>query len=223
MSTPDGTQRARVVVELARSIPEPEGRPVCVALDGMTGVGKTSLRGELATQLRHEGRKVLEASGDDFHHPREHRYTQGRESALGYYEDAYDYVAMARKLLAPLGEGGSREVRMRHHDLVSDAILTEEPLVTVEPSTVVLVDGSFLMRPEVAPLWDLHILVEASRIASVARQSARDGSPEDPGHPYYGRYFGAYDIYVERCNPRSRATFVVNNTDLKRPVVVISR
>lgn len=213
------SKRAELLAALGRAVPEPAGHPVRVAIDGMTGVGKTTLRAELAAALRDAGREVVEASGDDFHHQREHRYRQGRRSARGYYEDAYDYHAMAAKLLAPLGPGGDRCVRTRHHDLETDALLSDEPVVEVDPKATLVVDGSFLMRPEVAHLWDFVVLVETTREVSVARQSARDGSPTDPADPYYDRYLSAYDLYLAQCDPRARAQVIVENSDLEHPVL----
>lgn len=213
------TARDEVLADLARAIPALD-HPVRVAIDGMTGVGKTTLREELAAQLRSQGRLVIEASGDDFHHQREHRYGQGRMSPRGYYEDAYNYAAMAEKLLAPLGPGGNGRIRLRHHELESDEILDGEPVPVVNPAYVLLVDGSFLMRPEVASLWDFHVLVEASRAVSASRQVLRDDAPADPEDPYHARYFGAYDLYVAECDPAARADVIVDNTDLRFPAIV---
>jgi len=200
-----------LAVTLAAGIPAPQGRPVRVAIDGMTGVGKTTLRGLVARELRDAGREVVEASGDDFHHQQAVRYRQGRRSARGYYEDAYDYHAMAAKLLVPLGPGGSREVRLRHHDLESDALLTSEPPIRLGDAVTLLVDGSFLQRPELDGLWDWVVLVEASREVSAFRQVARDGAPAEPDHPYHARYFDAYDIYVAEREPRAHADVNVTN------------
>jgi uridine kinase len=44
---------------------------------------------ELAAALGRAGRPVLRASVDDFHRPRAERYRRGRESAVGYWLDAY--------------------------------------------------------------------------------------------------------------------------------------
>lgn len=201
----------QLAAEVASGIPLPAGRPVRVAIDGMTGVGKTTLRGLVARDLRDAGREVAEASGDDFHHQQVVRYGQGRRSTRGYYGDAYDYRAMAAKLLAPLGPGGSRLVQLRHHDLESDALLTSEPSVRLGDEVTLVVDGSFLQRPELDGLWDWVILVEASKAVSALRQVARDGAPADPDHPYHARYFGAYDIYVAERSPSERADVNVTN------------
>ena len=190
-----------------------------VAIDGMTGTGKTTFRGELAVALRAAGRAVVEASGDDFHHPREHRYRQGRGSARGYYEDAYAYGELAERLLRPLGPGGTGLARLRYHDLETDAILDDEPAVAVPPGVVLVVDGSFLQRPELDGLWDLVILLTASREVSAARQVLRDGAPADAGDPYHARYFGAYDLYVAERDPATRADIVIDNEDVTAPIL----
>lgn len=214
--------RAEVIAAIAALVPVPSGSPVRVGVDGMTGVGKTTFRSELADALRAMGRNVTEASGDDFHHPRARRYAQGRASAVGYFEDAYDYGALAAKLLEPLGPGGSRRVQLRHHDLVSDEILADEPPVMLGSDVTLVVDGSFLSRPEAAAHWDFVVLLEAPRDVSAARQSLRDGAPTDPDHPYHRRYFGGYDAYLAECAPVERADVVVDNTDLAAPRVTRS-
>lgn len=211
---------ARVVAAVVAAADATPGHPCRVAVDGMTGTGKTTFRGELAAALRAAGREVVEASGDDFHHPREIRYRQGRGSAQGYYEDAYAYGGLASRLLAPLGPGGDGRVRLKYHDLETDAILDDEPVVDVGAGAVLVVDGSFLQRPELDGLWDLVIVLTASRAASAARQVVRDGAPSDPADAYHARYFGAYDLYVAERNPVGRADIVVDNEDVAAPVIV---
>ena len=61
------------------------------------------------------------------------RHRQGRESAIGYYEDAYDFGALARELLEPLGPAGNRRYRTSVIDLGTDTA-TAEPGV-VHPRT----------------------------------------------------------------------------------------
>jgi uridine kinase len=214
------TARAEVLAELAAAIPRPVDHPVRVAIDGMIAVGKTTMRSELADALRASGRVAVEASGDDFHQQREYRYRDGRRTGFGYYEYAYDYAALADKLLVPLGPGGDRRVRLRHHDLATDQILDAEPVVQLDVDTVLVVDGSFLQRPEVAPHWDFLVLVEAPRDVSVARLVIRNGAPSDPKDDYHLRYFGGYDAYVAACDPRRGADLVLDNTDWARPRIV---
>ena len=216
------TARASVIAAIAALVPVPVGSPVRVGIDGITASGKTTMRSELADALRALGREVAEASGDDFHHPREHRYRDGRRTARGYFEHAYDYGALAGKLLKPLGPGGDRRVRLRHHELATDQILEDEPVVELARDAVLVVDGSFLLRPEVASHWDFVILLEAPRHVSAARQVVRNGAPGDPDDPYHDRYFGGYDAYVAECSPRARADVIVDNTLIEAPRIIRS-
>ena len=79
------------------------GHPLRVGVDGITAAGKTLLATELAQAIRKTGRPAIQVSMDGFHHRREHRYRQGPESGLGYYEDAFDLVAFGELVLGPWG------------------------------------------------------------------------------------------------------------------------
>ena len=83
-----------------------------VAIDGLTGAGKTSFGHELAAALRALGRPTMRASMDDFKHPwrhaREHGYD--RLSGEGYYRNAPDFSSARELLLRPAGPGGSGNV-----------------------------------------------------------------------------------------------------------------
>jgi uridine kinase len=89
---------------LAESLIERRGEhPLRVAVDGITASGKTTLADELAAALTQRGIPVIRIRMDDFHHRRAHRYRQGKDSARGYYEDAYDFDALWQRVLTPLG------------------------------------------------------------------------------------------------------------------------
>ncbi len=83
--------RAAVIDRIARHLVQQQpGQRLRVGIDGVCGVGKTTFAGELAAAVEALGRPALHVDSDGFHHVRERRYRQGRESARGYYEDAYD-------------------------------------------------------------------------------------------------------------------------------------
>jgi uridine kinase len=161
-------------------------------------------------------------STDDFHHPRTRRHRQGRESARGYYEDAYDLEALADLVLRPLGPGGSRWIRPRFHDLEADALLRVQPeLVSAE--TVIIVDGTFLQRRQLEGLWDEMIFVQTDQRVARERASRRDaalfGSAEAVQRTYTLRYHAACDLYLTEADPTGRAGIVINNNDLEHPVL----
>jgi len=97
--------------------------PLRVAVDGPDAAGKTTLADELAAALLEHGRPVLRISADDFHRPAEERLRRGSLSAEGYFLDAFDYPALRRLVLDPLGPDGDR----RYQRAVTAARLTPEP------------------------------------------------------------------------------------------------
>jgi uridine kinase len=68
--------------------------PIRVAIDGVDGVGKTTLADELADNLSTGARQVIRASVDGFHNPRKVRYRLGRNSPEGYFRDSFNYSAL---------------------------------------------------------------------------------------------------------------------------------
>ena len=145
-----------------------------VAVDGITAAGKTTLANELAEAVTQRGRVAVRLSMDGYHHRRAHRYRQGRDSGDGYYEDAYNFPDSTRLVLIPLGPGGSREYRQHIIDLASDEPIDEPPIRT--PSNAILiVDGSFLQRPELRPHWDVAVFVHT--LARILTRFRQPGGP----------------------------------------------
>lgn len=182
-------------------------------MDGADGAGKTVFADELATVLP----DVVRVSLDDFHHPREHRHAHGRTGRT-VWERSFDYAAVRRELLDPWRRGAGAAYRSRWHDLATDTPV-HEPSARVPDRGVLLVDGVFAQRPELAGVWDLVVYLVVPDGVRVARMAARDGVSPDRGHPDQRRYLEAQEIYVARCDPRETADVVVDNTDPDRPVV----
>ena len=218
---PPPTDRERVVRRVADHLAARRpGEPLRVAVDGITAAGKTTLAGELAEAVRRTGRPALTVSMDGFHHPRAHRRRQGPASAVGYYADAYDFAGLATALLDPLGPDGERRYRTRIHDLATDAVL-DEPPVTAEPALVVVVDGTFLQRSELAGRWDEVIYLDTSYQVALQRAISRDsellGGPEATRAAYLNRYHAACGLYANEYDPVATADVVIGNDELARP------
>jgi uridine kinase len=196
----------------------PDDRVQTVAVDGMSGSGKTTLAAEVAVVVAGAGRPVVQVAYDDFHHPRERRHRQGRLSAEGYLEDAFDPDALRRAVLDPIAAGDGA-IRTASYDLAADEPVDPEP-TPVGPGSVVLVEGSFLLAADLAPAWDLALLVVADPDAVLERVLVRDadlGTPEQVRELYLRRYFGAWALHEERNDPWSRADAVVDLTDPLAP------
>jgi uridine kinase/gamma-glutamylcyclotransferase (GGCT)/AIG2-like uncharacterized protein YtfP len=198
------------------------GHPLRVAVDGITASGKTTFARGLTAALVARGRPAVHLSMDGFHHPRAHRHRQGRDSAIGYYEDAYDFASFADLVLVPLGPGGDRRYRTRVIDLAADEGL-DEPSVEATPDAVLVVDGSFLQRDPLAGLWDEVIFLDASFAAARERGSRRDaaafGGVDVAERAFDNRYHAASRMYVEAVAPSARASILLDNNDPRSPVL----
>jgi uridine kinase len=200
------------------------GRPVRVAIDGRTASGKTTLADELADRLRRQGRSVIRTSVDGFHRPKAERYARGRRSAEGYYYESRDLTAVRALLLDPLGPGGDRLYRTASFDLAMDRPIEQEPL-TASADAILILDGTFLQRPELRDGWDVTIFVKTSDDVAERRGVRRDaallGGAEAAGRLYSERYGPACDLYERLCAPASIADAIFHNDDVRHPQVSV--
>lgn len=214
------TERYAVLRDLAeRVVALRPGERVAVAVDGFDGAGKTVLADQLAEVIGavDGARDVLRVSVDGFHRPRAQRVARGRGPET-FYEDSYDYGALRRAVVEPFRRG--EPVTPAVNDVAADRPVHPDP-VPVGTDTVLLVDGIFLQRPELADVWDATVWVDVPLAVSVPRGNARfpgDHDP-DPEAEANRRYVGGQRLYLAAADPRGRATWLLDNTDLDRPVL----
>src|SRR5690606_38959380 len=99
---------------------------------------------ELVERLHSAGRTAIHLDSDGFHHVRAVRYRQGRESARGYYDDAYDFASLADRVLLPLGGAAPFTYASKVHDLISDE--KEHVVARADPNAIVVFACTFLQR-----------------------------------------------------------------------------
>ena len=214
--------RGGLLASLADAVCSVEpGHPTRVAIDGPPAAGKTRLSAELAVVLRARGREVVEATIEEFLTVRSVRYRRGPDSAEGCYEDSFDFAALHRVLLGPLGPGGDRRFQAAVYDKVADVALNP-PVATASADAVLLFDGVFLLRPELVDAWDLRVFVSVSFEEAVARARTRDRSSSRSGDEverrYRGRYVPSQQRYFGTVRPAELADVVVRNDDIAAPV-----
>jgi uridine kinase len=190
---------------------------VRLAVDGVSGAGKTSFADELAIVLQGVGRTVIRASADDFHYPKAKRYRLGRDSPDGHYLESYDYDTLKRELLDPLGVGGSRRYRTEVFDCASEWPVTS-PQYFAPNGAILIFDGLFLHRDELRDYWDVSIFLDVPFEIATQRCALRDGSIADYRHPSNRRYIQGETRYLQECRPQDRASIVIDNSDFSRPV-----
>lgn len=213
--------RAVVLQQLADLVTAVERpHPVRVAIDGPDAAGKTTLADELAGPVAAGGRAVIRASVDDFHRPRAERYRRGELSGDGCWLDSFDYPALRAELLDPLGPGGDRRYRTAVFDSFNDRPV-DQPALVASAGAVLLLDGVFLLRPELAGAFELAVFVDASEQEILRRAVGRDlallGGAETVLDRYRRRYLPGQRRYDAAVGPRGLADVVVDNTDPRRP------
>lgn len=188
------------------------GRRALIAVDGVDCAGKTTFADALAARLH---RPVVRAGVDDFPQPRAVRHRRGRLSPEGAYRDTTDLAALERELLRPFAQG--RPHRTRTWALHADA--PELPCRTTAPAdAVLLLDGVYVQRPELAPWWHLVVRLVVPQDEVLRRAARRDGPASVP--VYEARYLPAQALYVAEADPDRRAAVLVDNTHPRRPVLL---
>ncbi|MBN33906.1 MAG: uridine kinase [Rhodospirillaceae bacterium] len=196
------------------------GAPAVIAIDGPDASGKTTFADALVAPLQTRGCEVIRASVDDFEQPRADRHARGRFSAKGYYRDSFDYGALQSLLLDPLRSGLSPAlVRTRSFDLVADAPVSSRPL-PVTARGIVIVDGVFLLRPELRDAWDLTVHLDVADEECLRRALARaGGDSEELRRLNEARYLAGHRLYRDESDPLGTADVVIDNNEPAKPVI----
>ncbi|MBF5029257.1 uridine kinase [Micromonospora sp. ANENR4] len=218
--------RARVLARLADDLAARRPpHPLRVAVDGPDAAGKTRLADDLAEVLG-QRRPVLRVSVDGFHRPAAVRRARGPLSPEGYYRDAFDHETLVERVLRPLGPGGDRRYLRVAYDLRA-----EKPVpaarVTAPADAVLLLDGVFLLRPELRSHWDVTVYLHVEPAETLRRALIRDlevfGSAEEVRRRYRARYLPGQARYRAEANPARHADVVLDVADPLAPVVLAWR
>jgi uridine kinase len=96
---------------------------------------------------------------------------------------------------------------------------------------VLLLDGVFLLRPELNGVWDVRIFVDVDAELSLARGVERDlvfepAATRDAGRErrirvWRERYLPADDAYLRGVDPMALADAVVDNSDPEAPRLLL--
>jgi uridine kinase len=224
-----GPERAALLRELADLVMGVQAglhHVVRVAVDGPDAAGKSTFADALAAAVRMRGHSAIRASIDGFHRPRAERHARGELSSAGYYLDSFDLARLRADLLEPLGPAGSGSYRAAAFDHESDRPVAE-PVRIAAARSVLVVDGVFLLRPELRDCWEVAVYLDAndSEILerALARDTARMGGADAVRERYVQRYLPAQRRYERDVDPRGLADVVIENSDPSRPVVTRRR
>lgn len=194
-------------------------RPFVVGITGIDSSGKTMFTKALASFLVARNRKVQVINLDDFHNPVEIRYA-GENQADSYYHRSFNIQTVIENLLIPVHRKGEHSVTLELLDMHTDKFGINREYA-FHPDTIVLFEGVFLFRKELAKYIDLKVYLEIPFSESKRRAGARDS--KEVFEKYDTKYLPAQARYLEEYPPGDVADIVIDNTDWEFPSVRSSR
>ena len=168
---------------------EKKQAPLIIAVDGRSGVGKSTLASMLKDML---DAAIIE--GDDF-------YAGGigirSDSAVSRAAACIDYIQQ-RTVLEALSAG--RNASWRAFDWEAfDGRLCDEP-TRMASKPVIILEGVYSARPELADLIDIRIVISVRDELRMERLIAREGSIG----PWERQWHEAEEIYFSDIMPTER-------------------
>ncbi len=175
--------------------------PLLIALDGRSGTGKSTLSKQIASKV---GAAVIE--GDDFYSGGSFEQWDKRspkeKAAL-----CIDWERMRVEALEPLLTG--RTATWHPFNWQTNIGLAEYS-ITCKPARIVILDGAYSSRPELADLIDLSILVQLPDATRRERLKGREqGSFMEKWHDVWDE---AEDFYFKHVRPPSLFDLVIKRS-----------
>lgn len=204
MPTPETI--AQPLIKRLQQLVAKNNRPIYVALDGRSGSGKSTLAAVVAKAFGPETVTVIE--GDQFY--------GGGSSATWDSRSTAEKVGgvidwrRQRELLILLKQDGAAEWQMfdwESDDWDADTIhLSSEPVRCTETS-IVLLEGAYSARPELADLFDLRVLLHVPKDVRRAQLLVREGDAYRAD--WEARWSAAEDTYFGELVPAGEFDLVL--------------
>jgi uridine kinase len=201
------TPASRVVAEIqARLVGR--SRPLLVAIDGQSGSGKSELAARVAERL-----DAVVVPTDDFYASDVTDAEWAARSPAERVADVIDWRRLRAEAVEPLI--ACRTASWHPFDFEGKRPDGTFPLATSrltrEPAAVVILDGAYSSRPELADLIDLSVLVDVPPAERYRRLVERDGQAYTDA--WLDRWKAAEDHYFNAVRPPSSFDLVVVNED----------
>ena len=192
-----------IIAEISRLLQRKE--PLLVVLDGRSGTGKSTIAQAIADRV-----ECAIVVGDDF-------YAGGNDdawygcSASEKADRVIDWQRMRVQVLEPLLANQPAYWHPLDFEPEVGWVGWKDEIIKLEPAPVILLDGAYSARPELADLIDLAILVEVDDAMRRQRLLAREGQAFM--ERWHRLWDAAEDHYFTHIRPRSSFDFVIKNDE----------
>ncbi len=184
------------LIDILRAIPRKQSA-LLIGIDGCGGSGKSRLARTLASAFSHA--TIVEM--DDFYLPSSLR--KDKEFIPGQIGPLFDWRRLKNQVLVPLSQNS--RAKYQRYDWNSDSLAEWH---TISPEELVIIEGVYSTRRELADFYDFRIWVECPREVRLARGIARDG--EGMRKRWESEWMPMEDTYVEGHRPHEAADCVIN-------------
>ncbi len=164
-----------------------------VGITGVDASGKSVMTTLLAEELVRSGISVQVVRLDDFHLMRNERHVEGLSEPVQFYEHIFDFERLRNEILKPIRDEGNLETTLICLDVLENTWTVERQYL-VNDGTVVLLEGVFLFRPDIAHFLDLIIYLHVDDVSPTQRK------------------------YLEEYPAERNADVIIDNNDWQNPI-----
>lgn len=171
-----------------------------IGIDGCGGAGKSTL----ANKIKSKFSTVAIVHMDDFYLPSSQIVNEHpTNKSIGA---DFDWKRLLQEVLDPISNG--IEGCYKRYDWETDSLAETH---TVPAIGIVIIEGVYATRQELAEMYDLKIWVNCPRETRIKRGIARDG--EAARDMWENNWMVAEDMYVESHKPHEFADFIIDGTN----------
>lgn len=192
-------------------------------INWVDGSWKSIFAKELKLFFENNWKKVILASVDDFHNPKEIRYKKWKESPVGFYMDSYNYDLLKEKLLIPF-YNWKWNYKTKVFDLEKDILIDDFEYI-IEENTVLILEWIFIFRKELVKYFDLKIFLDVSFQETLNRNIKREKDiihiwdKEKIIEKYKKRYMPWQKLYFKETDIKNISDIIIDNNDFQNRLI----
>ncbi len=216
---PESVPESRIVPQTETALAElianaaararPGGSCSRLGIDGPVHDDVEHLAELVTASLRARAVPVARVRAEHYLRGRSLRLEFGRDDPDAFFDGWYDWAALRREVLDPLGPDGSGQWLPRLRDPVTDRPF-RDPRQVAAAGTVAVVSGRFLGR------WGLFGTLDVLVLLDVTPPARQRRLPPDE----HARVLPAWQRYLDECDPAARADLVVRYDHPDRPATL---